>query len=190
MTEISEKMKSIRDDVVNCNKCPLYKTRTLPVVGQGNHQAKILLIGEAPGANEDRTGQPFCGQAGQVLDRLLDSIGLKRPDVYVANILKCRPPGNRNPQTNEIEQCTPYLDRQIEIIKPKAIGAMGNFSSQYILKKFGLEEKIQGISKIHGHVFEAEDYTIIPLYHPAAATYNKNMEPVLIEGYKILKKYL
>jgi len=187
LKKIEEKLKKIKDEVLACKKCPLYKTRTYPVIGQGNHQAKIMFIGEAPGFSEDKTGRPFCGQAGKILDELLESVGIKREEVYICNILKCRPPGNRNPQSQEIEACTSYLERQIEIIKPKVICTLGNYSTGFIMKKYGLEGEIQGISKIHGKVFATDDLKIIPLYHPAVATYNSNMIEVLKKDFKILR---
>jgi len=188
MPKIKLGLKKIKQEVVNCRKCPLHKTRTLPVVGQGNHWAKIIFIGEAPGFNEDKTGVPFCGQAGKVLDELLESAGLKREEIYIANVLKCRPPQNRNPLNEEIEACVPYLERQIKAIGPKIICPMGNYAVSFILKKYGLEDKIQGISKIHGEVFQADDLKIIPLYHPAVAVYNGNMKDVLKKDLLVLLK--
>ena len=193
MNKIDEKLKTVKDEVVNCHKCSLFKTRTLPVIGQGSHRAKIVFIGEAPGSNEDKTGIPFCGQSGNILTELLDSIGIRREDVYICNILKCRPPNNRNPQTDEIETCVSYLERQIEIIKPKIVGALGNYATSYILKKYNLGDKIQGISKIHGKIFKVKtsfgEMKIISLYHPAVAAYNANMRSVLKKDFQILKKY-
>jgi len=193
MNKIDKKLAQIKEEVLKCRKCPLYKTRVLPVIGEGNHQAKIVLCGEAPGFNESKTGRPFCGNSGKVLDELLESVGIKRQEVYIANILKDRPPQNRNPQKEEIEACAPYLERQIEIIKPKIIGALGNYSVAYILEKYGLKEKIQGISKIHGKVFEAKtsfgQIKIIPFYHPAVVVYNQNMKRELEKDFKILKKF-
>jgi len=190
--EKDKQLKRIKEEVIKCQKCSLCQTRNLPVIGQGNHQAEIILIGEAPGASEDKTGRPFCGQAGRILDELLNSAGLKREKVYICNILKCRPPQNRNPQKEEIEACTSYLERQIAIIKPKIIGSLGNYSTAYLLEKFGLKNKIQGISKIHGRVFETKaDFgpiKIIPLYHPAVVVYNQNMEKVLKNDFEILKR--
>ncbi len=189
--KIEEELRKIKDEVLQCQKCVLYQTRILPVIGQGNHQAKIMFVGEAPGASEDKTGRPFCGAAGKILDELLESISIKREEVYICNILKCRPPANRNPKTEEIEACTPYLLRQIEIVKPKAICALGNFSTAFIFEKYGLRDKIEGISKIHGNIFEAKtlfgSLKIIPLYHPAVATYNSNMKEILKKDFRILK---
>lgn len=190
LSAIDNQLKGIRDEVVDCQKCSLCKTRTLPVVGQGSHQAKIMLVGEAPGASEDQTGFPFCGQAGKILDELLNSADLKREAVYICNILKCRPPRNRDPQKEEINACVPYLERQIQIIQPAIIGSMGNYATAFLLEKFGLGDKIQGISRIHGQVFEAKtDFgpiKLIPLYHPAVAVYNANMKEALKKDFKIL----
>lgn len=188
--DIDKNLKKIKDEVIKCQKCPLFKTRTYPVVGQGNHRAKIVFIGEAPGFSEDKTGRPFCGQAGKILDELLEATGIKREEVYICNILKCRPPGNRNPQTAEIEACTPYLERQIEIIKPRVLCALGNYSTGFIMRKYSLGDKVQGISKIRGKVFKAENLKIIPLYHPAVATYNSNMKEILKKDFKILKSFV
>ncbi len=182
--------EKLRDEIIACEKCPLAKTRTLPVIGQGSHQAKIVFCGEAPGASEDKTGRPFCGAAGKILDELLESVGIKREEVYICNILKCRPPENRNPKTEEIAACTPYLEKQLEIIKPKVVCTLGNYSTGFILEKYGLDNKIQGISKIHGQIFEPEqDFVIIPLYHPAVATYNRNMIEELKKDFQVLKKH-
>jgi len=189
MAKVDEQLKKIRNEVVNCQQCYLFKTRILPVIGQGSHQAKIVFIGEAPGSNEDKTGIPFCGQSGNILTELLNSIEIKREDVYICNILKCRPPNNRNPQTEEIEACVSYLERQIKIIKPKIVGTLGNYATSYILKKYDLGDQVKGISQIHGKVFEFGTMKIIPLYHPAVAAYNANMKSILKKDFQILKKY-
>lgn len=185
-----QQLKKIKEEVISCRKCSLYRTRNLPVVGQGNHQAQIMLVGEAPGASEDKTGRPFCGQAGRILDELLETAGLKREEVYICNILKCRPPQNRDPQKEEIAACTPYLERQIRIIQPKVIGSLGNYATAYILEKYDLENKIEGISKIHGQIFEAEtdfgSIRIIPLYHPAVGVYNEKMKETLKKDFQVL----
>jgi DNA polymerase len=168
----------------------LCKTRKNVVVGDGSLNAQIMLIGEAPGRHEDLEGRPFVGRAGKILDELLCSIHVKRSDVYIANILKCRPPNNRNPYDLEIKACTSYLDNQITLLKPKIIGALGNFSTTYILEKFGISS--DKIGNIHGKVFPASNLffatNIIPLYHPAAATYNPNMKDILMEDFKTIKK--
>lgn len=186
--ERDKELKKIKNEVVICKKCPLYQKRILPVIGQGDHNADIIFIGEAPGANEDKTGFPFCGRAGEILDQLLSSIGLKREEVYIANILKCRPPANRNPEKTEIEACSPYLERQIKIIQPKLICTMGNFATAFIFNKYGLKKKVQGISKLHGLLQQTNELTILPLYHPAVATYNANMLEVLKNDFQQIKK--
>ncbi len=190
--KFKEELRKIRDEVVACQKCPLSKYRKennfYPVIGEGNHWAKIMFVGEAPGLEEAKTGHPFCGRAGKVLDRLLESIGIERKNVYIANILKCRPPGNRDPEEEEIEACVPYLDRQIDIIKPEIIGALGRYSAFYLLRKYGLEE-IEGISRIHGKIFDFKNIKIVPLYHPAVATYNPGMIDILKNDFKILENF-
>lgn len=189
MTKDTE-MQALSNAVKNCKNCSLYKTRKNAVVGAGSLDAKILFIGEAPGRNEDIQGIPFVGRAGNILDELLDSIALKRDDIYIANILKCRPPDNRNPLKSEIDVCTRYLESQIEIIQPKIICPLGNFAASYILEKYGIES--DKISRTHGRLFNVNTLygkiRIIPLYHPAVATYNPNSKGGLLEGFKTIKR--
>ena len=191
LTEKQNKFEQLEEKVCNCQKCTLAATRLNVVFGEGNISSSILFIGEAPGATEDEAGKPFCGRAGKVFDELLFEAGMRRNDVYIANILKCRPPGNRNPEDEEINACSEYLDRQISLIKPKIIGCLGNFSTKYVMEKFGLKNKVQGISKIHGQVFivpvSQGSIKIVPLYHPAVATYNVNMKSVLEKDFSMLK---
>jgi len=193
MKDIEQKLKKIKEEVINCRKCSLYKTRTCPVIGEGNHQAKIIFIGEAPGVQEDRTGRPFCGAAGKILDELLESVNIKREDVYITNILKDRPSNNRDPQPEEIRACVPYLEKQIEAIGPEIICPLGRYSMKFLMEKFGLKDAIEPISKIHGKVFETQTLfqkvKIISLYHPAVATYNPNMKEILKVDFKILEKF-
>ncbi|MBI4359167.1 MAG: uracil-DNA glycosylase [Candidatus Nealsonbacteria bacterium] len=187
---------AIKEEVIRCQKCSLYKTRTLPVVGQGNHSAQIMFIGEAPGANEDKTGVPFCGEAGQILNLLLVSIGVKREDVYIANILKDRPPANREPAPEEVKACAPYLLRQIAIIEPQVIATLGNHSAHFVLEYFGVPESQLGISQLRGRKFAVQDpltkkhYTVIPLYHPAVAVYNRHRLSDLKNNFKAIKEQL
>jgi len=193
MENLDQELKKIKDEVINCRECPLYKTRTYPVIGEGSHQAKIIFCGEAPGAKEDKTGRPFCGTAGKILDELLNSVGIRREEVYICNILKCRPPANRDPQKEEIEACVPYLERQIEIIKPEVVCPLGRYSMKFLMEKFGLEDKVEPISKIHGKTFEvktiSQNLKIVSLYHPAVAIYNPNMKETLKEDFQVLKKF-
>ncbi len=158
-----------------CNKCDLYKTAKNLVFSDGNPEAKIVFIGEAPGADEDEQGKPFVGKAGKLLTASIEEKGLKRSKVYICNILKHRPPENRNPIPNEISACTPYLVEQLSIIKPALIITLGNFSTKFILNT------MEGISKLRGNIKKSPlGYNILPTYHPAAILRNMN----LIEDFK------
>jgi len=184
-------LKKIKDEVVALSTSPLYnervKNKYLPVIGEGSHSAEVMFVGEAPGENEAKTGRPFCGRAGKVLDDLLASVGIERKDVYVTNIVKDRPPGNRDPFPDEIEIYAPFLDRQIEIIKPKIVATLGRFSMQYIMNRYGLEWELDSISKLHGKIFQTTNFKFVPLYHPAAAIYNQNLLSILKEDFKVIK---
>lgn len=190
----SEALRKIRDEVVALENSPLFSYRSenryLPVIGEGNHDAEIMFVGEAPGENEAKTGRPFCGRAGGVLNALLQKNGINREDVYVTNIVKDRPPGNRDPLPDEISAYAPFLDRQIAIIKPKVIATLGRFSMQYVMNRYGLEWELAPISVLHGKVFETEiegqKTKIIPLYHPAAAIYNQELLKVLESDFRVL----
>jgi len=198
-----ELMRAIKDEVVGLKKSPLYKFRienkNLPVIGQGSHDAKIMFIGEAPGKNEAETGFPFCGASGHILDELLEHIKMSREKVYVTNIVKDRPPLNRDPSPTEIKIYGPFLDRQIEIIQPKVIASLGRYSMEYVMRKFGLEFELEPISKIHGKVFAVpsealvklgyknQEVKIIPLYHPAVAVYNSHTKDLLKKDFELLK---
>lgn len=194
----TERMRQIRDEVVDFKQSPLYferiKNKVYPVIGEGSHEAKVMFIGEAPGRNEAATGHPFCGAAGRVLDELLASIRIDRKDVYVTNIVKDRPPNNRDPLPEEIALYAPFLDRQIEIIRPKVLALLGRHSMKYIMEKFGLTSALLGISKIHGQVFDAEaaygPIKIVALYHPAAALYSPALKDVMLKDIETLKSLL
>jgi len=151
-------------------------------------------VGEGPGAREAETGRPFVGRAGQLLDELLISIGLPRKDVYIANILKDRPPGNRDPYPEEIIAYAPFLDRQIEIIQPKVLVPLGRFATKYLLDKYNCPEGNMTITNLHGKTVKAETLfggiVIAPMYHPAAAIYTQSLKAVLFEDFKILKQYI
>ncbi len=183
-----EEMEKLEEEIKECRRCELWQTRTNPVAGEGSLSAKVMFIGEAPGYYEDLKGRPFVGKAGKILDELLWSVGLERSEVYIANVLKCRPPGNRNPTTTEIKACTPYLDAQIEIIEPGVIATLGNFSLGYIFDKFCIKK--DKISRIHGKVFKVGTIVgiknVVALYHPAVATYNPGMKEVLVKDFKAL----
>jgi len=191
-SKLDDEMMEIDKLIANCKKCELWKTRKNIVIGSGSFNAKIMFIGEAPGYHEDLLGIPFVGRAGKFFDELLKSINLNREETYICNILKCRPPDNRNPSNFEIEKCTPYLDRQIMEIKPEIIVTLGNFPSNYVLNKFGF--KPEKIGRIHGKKYPIKnllfDSVIIPMYHPAAAVYNPNMKKILLEDFKTIEKIL
>jgi uracil-DNA glycosylase family 4 len=170
-------LRALGETASVCERCRLAAGRTQVVFGSGHPDADLMFVGEAPGFHEDQQGIPFVGQAGKLLERLLAGIGLSRQDVYIANVLKCRPPGNRNPQPDEIEACEPHLFRQIEAIRPVLVATLGNFATKL------LSGKPHGITRVHGQEQEAtlggNRVTLLPLYHPAAALYTPAMLKVL-----------
>jgi len=182
-------MENIMAEVKACRKCELWRSRRNPVPGEGSLDAIVMFIGEAPGYWEDVKGRPFVGAAGKFLDELLAKIGLARGDVYIANVLKSRPPENRDPQTSEIQACTPYLDRQIKIIQPKIIVTLGRHSMTYILSKLGFETR--GITGVHGKVYNGEllglKVSVIPTFHPAAALYDPKYRDALERDFQVIK---
>jgi len=188
-------LEKIKEEIINLKESPLYNFRIsnnfFPVIGEGNHFAEIMFIGEAPGKNEALKGKPFCGSAGKILNELLESINIKREDVYITNIVKDRPPSNRDPNPQEIDLYGPFLDRQIDIIQPKIIVALGRFSTNYILNKFNLEKEIKTISVLHGNIFDSDSsygkIKIIPFFHPAAAIYDNKKRDLLFDKIKIIK---
>ena len=172
-----ETLREVAVEVSTCSKCDLCKGRTKAVPGEGTPTAKILFIGEGPGFNEDKQGRPFIGPAGQFLDELLASISLKRADVFITNVVKCRPPNNRDPLPNEIAACSNYLDRQIAAIQPQVIVTLGRFS---MAKFFGSEK----ISTIHGRARKIDGRLCIAMYHPAAALHQSSLKEVIREDFK------
>lgn len=179
-----EKLKEFYFQIKECMECELGKTRTNFVFGSGNWSAEIVFIGEAPGRNEDLQGKPFVGQAGKVLDELLLSIGFNRSDIFIANVLKCRPPDNRDPKLEEINLCKKYLLKQIEIIDPKIICTMGRYSTQLILNTD------KPITTLRGKVFRVENRMILPINHPAAVLYTPSRLGILKEDFQRIKKIL
>lgn len=159
-------LKELREEIGDCQRCKLAKGRTNLVFGEGNSNARILFIGEGPGAEEDRQGRPFVGDAGQLLTRLIEKMGLKRSDVYIANIVKCRPPMNRDPQDDEMSTCFPFLDRQIEIIAPQVIVALGKISAYTLLGVEGPISKFS-IMRTRGKFYEYKGIPLMPTFHPA-----------------------
>ncbi|MFA6089227.1 MAG: uracil-DNA glycosylase [Candidatus Woesearchaeota archaeon] len=191
-----ELLEKVKQDILKNLECPLKKTATNIVFGKGNPDAPILFIGEAPGEKEDLAGYPFVGAAGKQLDKLLNSINLTLDDVYIANILKYRPPENRNPSVEEIRSHTPYLIEQIKIIKPKIIATLGNFSTKFVLAKFDCDKmkKIEGISKLHGKPIEIKiddmAFIVVPLYHPAAILYRPKLRIELENDFFKMKEII
>jgi len=192
----AELIEKIASEVRVCVKCPLWKGRRKAVPGEGDISAYVMFVGEAPGYWEDTKGLPFVGAAGKVLDTLLEKIKLPRENVFITNVVKCRPPENRDPQPNEIKTCTSlYLNRQIALVQPKIIVSLGRHSTAYILSKAGLETKtIEGITQLHGKVFKAKflklPVTVIPMFHPAAVLHNPKYRDALERDFELLKNEL
>lgn len=159
-------LDELRVQVESCRRCPLCDGRTQTVFGVGNPHARVMFIGEAPGKNEDLQGEPFVGAAGHYLNELLGCAGLRREDAFIANVLKCRPPGNRDPRPEEIQTCTPFLREQTRTIDPEVLVTLGKFSTQFVLKTQ------VGITRLHGRVQRAGKFLVFPIFHPAAALYD------------------
>ncbi|MCX8028837.1 MAG: uracil-DNA glycosylase [Brevinematales bacterium] len=182
--EITKMMKELELEVTRCTRCPLYKGRTKAVPGDGNYNAKLMIIGEAPGYEEDIQGKPFVGRAGQLLTKLLEEIGIKRSNVYITNVVKCRPPNNRIPAQDEVLACRGYLRRQFEIIKPKVVLILGSTSLKAVLG----EEKI---TKVRGEIFDIDGIIFLPTFHPAAVLRDEmNKLPLIREDFQKLKSII
>jgi DNA polymerase len=189
-------IKKLYNELVALTRSPLYdyrqKNNFKPVIGAGNPDAKIIFVGEAPGENEAKTGVPFSGAAGKILDELLKSVAIDRSSVFITNIVNDRPPGNRDPLPEELELYSPFLKRLLKIIKPKIIATLGRFSMKYILELCQVPQASQPISQLHGQTFTAQtsygQIYIIPLYHPAVALYNANQKKTLLQDMKTLQK--
>jgi uracil-DNA glycosylase len=181
-------LHALGEQVSACTRCRLAQGRTQVVFGVGDPHSDLMFVGEAPGFHEDKQGLPFVGQAGKLLDKLLAGIGLERSEVYIANVLKCRPPGNRDPQPDEIESCEPHLFRQIELIQPKVVATLGNFATKL------LSGKPTGITRVHGveqdTMVGGNRVLLYPLYHPAAALYTPAMLQVLQQDFARLPELL
>ncbi len=180
-TPDQDSFEKIADEVVRCINCRLSKNRKNAVPGEGPESAKVMFVGEAPGEQEDTQGRPFVGAAGKLLTELLQSVGLRREDVYITNVVKCRPPNNRQPRADEAQACRPYLDRQIALIRSLVICPMGNSAIRALLNS---EESV---TTIHGIPFEVEGITYFPMYHPAAALYTFSLRKVMEEDFKKLR---
>ena len=178
-------LQELGQSLSDCQRCKLARLgRTQVVFGVGNPHATIMFVGEGPGYHEDRQGEPFVGAAGKLLNELLESAGLSRSDVYIANVIKCRPPNNRDPEPDEVETCKPFLLQQIQLIKPKLVCSLGNWATQTLL------EKKVGITKVRGQAIRLNDFVLFPLFHPAAALHQGSLLQPLREDFGKLKAYL
>ena len=182
-----QKLKYLSSLISSCQKCELYKTALNAVPGAGNPNAKIVFIGEAPGANEDKQGLPFVGNSGKLLDKLLNGIELRREDVYIANILKHRPPDNRDPLPSEIKVCTPYLKAQLQVLEPKIIITLGRYALNYFLPDVMISKVRGQISQI---TWQGLPLTLIPVYHPSAGLRNGSMLSALESDFQTIGKFL
>jgi uracil-DNA glycosylase family 4 len=183
LQEREQALRQIADEIRVCTKCELHRTRTKAVPGEGPADGRVMLIGEAPGWNEDQQGRPFVGAAGKFLEELLASAGMKRDEVFITNVVKSRPPGNRDPLPDEIAACAPYLERQIEVIDPEVIVTLGRFS---MARWFPGER----ISRIHGQPKRVGRRLIVPMYHPAAALHQQSLRATIEEDFARLPKIL
>ncbi|MGI6221078.1 MAG: uracil-DNA glycosylase [Coriobacteriales bacterium] len=179
-----ELLNEVREQALACRKCPLCETRNSVVFGVGNPEAEVMFIGEAPGKQEDLGAEPFIGAAGKYLNELLALAGINRPDIYIANVLKCRPPSNRDPQVDEIEACAPFLREQVRAIDPDVIVTLGNFATRFILKTD------RGITSLRGRAYTAGKFYVLPTFHPAAAIYDKSKCALMESDFRLLNELL
>ncbi len=182
--DTSAMLPMIRADIGECTRCKLHTGRNQIVFGVGNPSADLMFVGEAPGADEDIQGIPFVGRAGQLLTKIIEAIGLTRDEVYIANVIKCRPPGNRNPEPDEVEQCEPFLFRQIDAIKPKVVVALGKFAAQSLLRT------AEPISKLRGREFPFRDAVLMPTFHPAYLLRNPSSKREVWDDMKRVRELL
>ena len=185
-SDAAEALAAVQSDLgADCRRCKLHSLgRRQVVFGVGNPEANLMFVGEAPGADEDLQGEPFVGRAGQLLTRIIEAIGLKREEVYIANVIKCRPPGNRNPEPDEVEQCEPFLFRQIDVVRPKVIVALGKFAAQSLLRT------TEPITRLRGREYKYRDAILMPTYHPAYLLRNPSSKREVWEDMKRVKRIL
>jgi DNA polymerase len=184
-TSAAEALVAVRTDIGDCTRCKLHTLgRRQIVFGVGSPDADLMFVGEAPGADEDIQGIPFVGRAGQLLTKIIEAIGLKREDVYIANVIKCRPPGNRNPEQDEVETCEPFLFRQIDVIKPKVVVALGTFAARALLRT------LDPISRLRGRVYEYRGAKLVPTFHPAYLLRNPGSKRDVWEDMKLVRRLL
>lgn len=187
---IREKIEEIAREITSCTNCPLHTSRQNAVPGEGNPCSRVMFVGEAPGAREDEQGRPFVGAAGKLLDALLSSIGLGRDKVFITNLVKCRPPGNRDPRDLEISICSSYLDRQVAIVRPYLVVTLGRHSTRYFFNKAG--RSFSSIMRVRGKFYNLSlndvTFTLLPTLHPAAALYNPSFRDMLEDDFKRIKE--
>ncbi len=186
--EMRERLVELYREASGCRRCPLAQTRGSVVFGAGNADADLMFVGEAPGAEEDRQGLPFVGRAGALLEELLSGIGLRREDVFITNTLMCRPPGNRDPHPAEIESCRPYLERKLELIRPRVVATLGNFATRLLTGSPTPISKVRGAPQLH--VLAGRQVFLFPVFHPAAALRTPSMGDVLREDFERLRELL
>ena len=186
--ERREQLVELYREASGCRRCPLAETRGSVVFGAGNADADLMFVGEAPGAEEDRQGLPFVGRAGALLDELLSGIGLRREDVFITNTLMCRPPGNRDPHPAEIESCRPYLERKLELIRPRVVATLGNFATRLLSGSRTPISKVRGAPQLH--VLAGRQVFLFPIFHPAAVLRTPSMGDVMREDFERLRELL
>ena len=177
-------LDTVREELGECIRCSLSSSRKNIVFGKGNHHASLVFVGEAPGGDEDVAGEPFVGEAGQLLTRIIQSIKLRREDVYICNVIKCRPPKNRDPKSEEIEACFPFLKKQLEVIRPRFICALGKFAAQTLL------ETTERISKLRGKLYEFNHIKVVPTFHPASLLRNPEWKREVWQDMQLIQKLL
>lgn len=182
--------RGLVNEILSCKRCPLHKYRKKAVPGEGSLDSKIVFIGEAPGQKEDEEGRPFVGSAGKLLTELLESIGMRRGEVFITNVVKCRPPNNREPYDDEVEACKPYTTAILTLIKPKVIVTLGNYAGKFVFELGNM--RWYGVSKARGKVYRVKvvdlgEVMVIPTYHPAAALYNPNVRGVLEHDFNLIR---
>jgi uracil-DNA glycosylase family 4 len=189
MMETIKKFRALNHEITKCRKCRLWKTRMHALPGEGDISSRLVLVAQAPGYNEDREGKMFIGPSGKKLDEIFTQIGVDREEMFMTNILRCALPKGRRPRQDEIEACTPSLDREIDLIKPKIISTLGYFAARYIFEKYDVKSELR-FPEVCGRVFSSNDKTIIPLRHPAALLYDNSLHRKMVKNYSKLRKLL
>lgn len=189
MMETIKKFRGLNSEIRKCRKCRLWTTRMHALPGEGKISSRLTLVAQAPGYNEDREGRMFIGPSGKKLDEMFTEIGVEREEIFMTNILRCVLPKGGRPRQDEIEACTPYLDREIDLINPKIISTLGYFAARYVFKKYDIESELR-FPEVCGRVFSSSDKTIVPLRHPAALLYDNSLYRKMVKNYSELRKLL